>query len=198
MAFGDFTYPEVADGLGLIVAETDLFTGVVPLSPRAELLEALRVGARLGLSVNTEKARSEFLIAPVLVEFHRITGEAFGLFSGVELVGDASRGLIGYCDFILTRSPRVLSLTAPLITIVEAKNDNLHNGLGQCIAAMVAARLFNERHGSQAPVLFGLVTTGSAWKFLRLVDTALSIDRREYFINEVGHILAILRSIMAP
>ena len=36
-------------------------------------------------------------------------------------------------------------LTAPLIAIVEAKNDNIHNGLGQCIAAMFAAWEFNQQ-----------------------------------------------------
>ena len=58
--------------------------------------------------------------------------------------GDAARGLNGVCDFILTKSPLQHVLTAPFVTIIEAKNDNLRNGLGQCIASMVAAQLLNQ------------------------------------------------------
>jgi len=196
MAFGDFKFPQVQHDLGLTLSEADLFPDTEPLSPRADFLDALRAGARVGLRINTEKARSEFLIAPVLLELHRLTGEAFGLFSGVDLDGDASQGPNGICDFILTRSPVILTLSAPPVTIVEAKNDNVVNGLGQCIAAMVAARMFNDRSGTPIPALHGVSATGSAWKFLRLEGNALTSDTREYYISEVGYLLAILRRIL--
>src|SRR5207248_3185303 len=102
------------------------------------------------------------------LELRRLLGGAMGLFSGVEFDVDASRGLNGICDFILTRSPKQFILSAPLVTIVEAKNDNLRNGLGQCIAATYAAQLFNQQSSAAVPAVFGVVTTGSAWKVLRL------------------------------
>jgi hypothetical protein len=196
MAFRDFSFPEVQQALGLTLAESDLFSGVAGLELSATFLERMRGDIALALAVNTEKARSEFIIAPLLSELRRRLGGRFGLFSGVEFDVDSSRGLNGFCDFILTRSPLQSVLTAPAVAIVEAKNDNLHTGLGQCIAAMVAAQEFNARSSSAISVVHGVVTTGSAWKFLRLSGTLLTLDVEEYFIAEMGRIMGILACIL--
>jgi hypothetical protein len=198
MAFRDFSFPEVQQTLGLTLAEADLFGTVPPLDLPAEFLARMRAGVDLALAVNTEKARSEFIIAPVLMELRRMLGEGFGLFSGIEFDVDSSRGLNGFCDFILTRSPLQSVLTAPLVAIVEAKNDNLRTGLGQCIAAMVAAREFNARSSSPVEPTYGVVTTGAAWKFLRLTESHLELDKHEYFAAELTKIMAILASILRP
>jgi hypothetical protein len=153
-------------------------------------------GATIALAINTEKAKSEFIIAPTLLELRRRLGGAYALFSGVELNVDPSRGLNGVCDFILSGSPMQFALTAPLLTVVEAKNDNLLSGLGQCIASMVAARIFNEKAENPVTVVHGVVTTGSAWKFLRLAGTALTLDLKEYYIDDLGKIVGILESLV--
>src|SRR5262245_45666007 len=134
MAFRDFGFPEVQQALGLTLVEADLFSEVPALTLPAEFTEWMRAGVDLALAVNTEKARSEFIIAPVLLELRRLLGGQFGLFSGIEFDVDASRGLNGFCDFLLTKSPRQIILTAPVVAVVEAKNDNLRSGLGPCIA----------------------------------------------------------------
>jgi hypothetical protein len=85
----------------------------------------LELGTAVALAINTEKARSEFIIAPVLLELRRLVGDRLGLFSGVPLEGDAARGLNGICDFLLTTSGRQLVVTTPVVAIIEAKNDNL-------------------------------------------------------------------------
>ena len=130
MAFRDFGFPEVQQALGLTLAEADLFGGIPALDLPAEFAEWMRSGIDLALAVNTEKARSEFIIAPVLLELKRLLGGGFGLFSGVEFNVDAARGLNGSCDFLLTKSPLQSVLTAPVVAITEAKNDNLRTGLG--------------------------------------------------------------------
>jgi hypothetical protein len=196
MAFRDFNFPEVQQTLGLNLAEADLFSGVPALSLAAAFAERMHSDIPMALAVNTEKARSEFIIAPVLAELRRMLGGRFSLFSGVEFDVDSSRGLNGYCDFILSRSPLQSVLTAPVVAIAEAKNDNLHTGLGQCIAAMVAAREFNAKSSSAIIVVHGVVTTGSAWKFLRLSGCALTLDVEEYFIAELGRIIGILAYIL--
>lgn len=89
-------------------------------------------GATIALAVNTEKAKSECIIAPVLLELRRLLGGAVGLFSGVALEVDPSRGLTGVCDFLLTKAARQFLLSAPVVAVVEAQNDNLRTGLGQC------------------------------------------------------------------
>ena len=196
MAFRDFTFPEVQQALSLSLSETDLFSGVAPKSVREEFAAMIRDGTDLALAVNTEKARSEFIIAPLLLELRRSLGGRFGLFSGIEFDVDASRGLNGYCDFILTKSPRQILLAAPLVAIVEAKNDNLRSGLGQCIAAMAAAQEFNRKSGAAVGTVYGAVTTGSAWKFLRLRETEVTIDVHEYYIVDLARIMGILAHII--
>jgi hypothetical protein len=196
MAFRDFGFPEVQHALGLSLAEADLFSSVPALELAAAFSERMRGDVALALAINTEKARSEFIIAPVLSELRRLLGGSFGLFSGVEFDVDSSRGLNGYCDFILTRSPLQSVLTAPVVAIAEAKNDNLRSGLGQCIAAMVAAQEFNAKSGAAVVVVHGVVTTGSAWKFLRLSGAEVTLDVEEYFIAELGRIMGILAHIL--
>jgi hypothetical protein len=126
----------------------------------------------------------------------RRLGSEFSLFSGVELNVEPSKGLNGVCDFILAASPRQSILTAPLVTIVEAKNDNVRNGLGQCIASMYAVELFNQKAGSPVGIVYGVVTTGSAWKFLRMKDKAVTLDLKEYYIDDPGKILGVLESLI--
>src|SRR4051794_34597610 len=105
MAFRDFSFPEVQQTLGLKLAEADLFSGVPAVELPAGFAERMHADVALALAINTEKARSEFIIAPVLAELRRMLGGKFGLFSGIEFDVDSARGLNGYCDFILTRSP---------------------------------------------------------------------------------------------
>lgn len=196
MAFRDFSFPEVQQTLGLSLTEADLFGGVPALDLAPEFAARVETGVELALAINTEKARSEFIIAPVLLELRQSLAGKFGLFSGVEFDVDAARGLNGYCDFIMTRSPLQSILTAPVLAITEAKNDNLRSGLGQCIAAMVAAEEFNARAAEVVAAVHGVVTTGGAWKFLRLVGSELTLDRREYFVAELGRIMGILAHIL--
>jgi hypothetical protein len=195
MSFQEFSFPRVQQDLGLTVDEADLYSHVPASALREEFAAALTEGSTLALAVNTEKAKSEFIIAPLLLEWRRSLGDRFGLFSGVELSVDPDRGLNGVCDFIISKSPRQFILTAPLIAIVEAKNDNLRSGLGQCIASMYAAQLFNQQSSAPIDAVYGAVTTGSAWKFLRLRQAVVTLDLMEYYIDNAGKILGILAHI---
>ena len=198
MSFRDFTFPQVNAILGLTLAEANLFDKIAPLSLPPEFLAKLHGRVELALALSTEKARSEFIIAHILVELLQMSDNGFGLFSGVEFDVDSSRGLNGVCDFILTRSRIQSVLTAPILAITEAKNDNIRNGLGQCIASMVAAREFNLQTSPDPTVIFGAVTTGSSWKFLKLENAALTLDRSEYLISEPGRIMGILTEMLKP
>ena len=141
---------------------------------------------------NTEKARAELIIAPVLLEVRRILNFQIGFFSGSEFNVDLQAGLSGYCDYILTASKEAYEIRTPVVTLAEAKNESIKSGLGQCIAQMVAAQLFTQRNGEAIESIYGAVTTGTDWKFLKLADKTVWIDKRDYFINEVSQILGIL------
>lgn len=195
MAFRDFTFPQVREDLGLHFRDENLFRDT-PLFPvRDDFLAFIQDGVFQAVANATEKARSEFIIAPILLELRRRTG-LFTFFSGLEWTVDAERGLNGFCDFILAKSESSYVMTAPFVAIVEAKNDNITNGLGQCIAAMYAAQLSNEQ--SKTPILpvHGVVSTGTSWKFLRIRGIEVTFDLPEYYIDNLPKIMGILHHIV--
>lgn len=196
MAFRDFSFPEVKQLLGLTIRDADITSSIPAATPREELVALLRDGVDLALAINTEKARSEFIIAPILLDLKRMLNGSFKIFSGVELNVDPTRGLNGVCDFILTKSPTQIILSAPLVSIVEAKNDNVHYGYGQCMAQMVAAWEFNLREKTPFEKVYGVVTTGTAWQFMQLREKEVTVDAREYYVTDLGRILGVLTHIV--
>ena len=145
----------------------------------------------------SEKARSEFIIAPVLAEVKKISNNQISLFSGIEFNVNPELGLNGFCDFIISRSTLQTIIQAPIITLVEAKNDNLRNGLAQCMVEMVAAQIFNQSKGKEISKIYGVVTTGTAWQFLELEAQTITIDLEEYSIKNLPQILGILTSFIS-
>jgi hypothetical protein len=197
MAYGDFTLPDIKWQLHCIIdTTTDLFASAGEVQASPWLQETLRETLPLALAVHTEKSRSELLIAPILVELRKLAQHQVSLFSGIDFSVDPSQGLNGVCDFIVSLSPEQLFVSAPVFIGVEAKNENIKGGLAQCIAAMVAARLFNDREGSGVAAVYGAVTTGTNWRFLKLEPGIVYIDQREYYIDRVEKILGILASIV--
>ncbi len=195
MSFRDFSFPKVEQDLGLHVRDADLFPDAHEWPVRDSIAELVREGAQLALANSTEKAKSEFIVAPVLLELRHLAGGKIALFSGVEWEVDPTRGLAGYCDFILTKGGSEHVLRAPFVAIVEAKNDLIRTGLGQCIASMYAARISNERTHERTGPVFGVVTTGAAWKFLRMEGDDVLLDREEHFIDNLPKIMGILKTI---
>ena len=193
MAYSDFTLARLKSELGITVIEgVSLFGDVAGMEASPYLQEGLKRCERFVTLVNTEKVRSEFLIAPILGEILERSNQPSSLFSGTDFNVDPEQGLVGFCDFILSQSAEHVDIVAPVITIVEAKNESIRSGLGQCIAEMVAAQLFNEQKGQLIPTIYGAVTTGSLWRFLTLEGTIAHIDRPEYFIGNLDKILGIL------
>ena len=193
MAYSDFTLERVEDELGTTVTTVaNLFGTIAPVAPSDWLVQTLERLMPLALRVNSEKARSEFIIAPVLGEVQYQVQTEISLFSGKEFNVDVSKGLTGRCDFLMSRKPNSYTITAPVVAIVEAKNEDMVSGLGQCIAEMVASQLFNQKAGKVIPVIYGVVTTGASWQFLKLEDQIAWIDSTEHYIDRVDVILGIL------
>lgn len=194
MSYSDFTLAKIVKIFGLTVSEKlDLFPGVSDFNSSLYLQETLLYNLPLALAINTEKSRSEMIISPILIELKKCFTQPISLFSGVDFTVDATRGLNGTCDFLISRSPEQLFINAPVITIVEAKKEDINAGLGQCVAEMLAARLFNEREENQIDQIYGAVTTGDRWKFLKLKEQIIEIDLGEHFLsNNVNKILGIL------
>ena len=95
----------------------------------------------LATSIHTEKARSEFIIAPILAEVRRLMDRRISLFSGMDFDVDPAQGLSGICDFILRHSHHQLFLTGPVLMIVEAKNEQYQGRAGPVCRRDVAGAL---------------------------------------------------------
>jgi hypothetical protein len=197
MSFSDFSLRRAIETFGLQEdRDTDLFAAVEPLTPSEFVRVWLDEFAPVALGVNSERARSEFIIAPVLAEARRRSVGPANVLPGIALDVDRERGLSGFCDYVIARSAEYYYLRAPLIAVMEAKREDLIAGLGQCTAAMVAIRLFNEGEGANVPAVYGCVTSGTNWRFLRLAGACLSIDRQEYYLRDAGKVIGILVHII--
>jgi hypothetical protein len=198
MAYSDFSLESIIEQQQLrLTNNAALFGHVVLVTPTQWLQETLSISEDLGLFGATEKARSEFIVAPILIEMERLNRGKFMVFSGKSLDVDKEKGLNGECDFILSRGEMTRILNAPILSIVEAKKQDLDLGLGQCSAQMVGAHLFNLRKGIDIPAIYGCVTTGDRWQFLKLEALDLSIDRRIYnHPTDLASILGIFQLIL--
>lgn len=196
MAYGDFNLKTAVQTFGLTEdRDADLFAAVEPLEPSEFLRAWLDEFAPVALGVNSEKARSEFIIAPLLAEAKRRATTFMNVLPGVTFDVDREQGLTGFCDFLITRSPEIYYVQGPIMAVVEAKKEDLVAALGQCVAEMVAIRLFNEREGTPTAAVFGCVTSGSVWRFLKLKGSTVCIDQPEYYLRDAARILGILVSI---
>ncbi|RUR78744.1 hypothetical protein PCC6912_35090 [Chlorogloeopsis fritschii PCC 6912] len=199
MVYSDFSLAKVKNDFGLTLDESrSLFADTKPVSPSDTLKILLKDYIPLATSISTEKARSEFLIAPILAEVRRLLNNQVSLFSGNEFNVDSTKGLQGFCDYIISGSQEQLFITAPVIIIFEAKKEDIIGGLGQCVAGMIAAQLFNQKQNNEVEKIYGSVTTGTNWKFLILEETTVYIDTIEYYIKEVDKILGILMQPFQP
>ncbi|MTJ42139.1 hypothetical protein [Dolichospermum flos-aquae] len=193
MPYSDFTLKKVRQDLAIAIHEGGRFFPDVPVVKPDDLLrQELEEGLPLVLARGSEKARSEWIISPVLTAVRRLLDRQISLFSGEDFTVDSSIGLNGICDFLISKSLSQLEIQAPVVIIIEAKKENLNGGLGQCIAEMVAAQKFNAANNVNIPIIFGSVTSGTTWKFLKLEGNSVTIDITEYPLPPVEPILAFL------
>jgi hypothetical protein len=185
MPYSSFTLAQFKQQFELQVVVKIFFTDLPPLTPGDWLTNLLIKSAPLAATLGTEKARSELIIAPLLFELRELLDCQISLFSGNDFSVDIESGLNGVCDFLLTRSISEFVIEAPAIIIIEAKKGELNAGWGQCTAEMIAAQKFNLANGQEVPTIYGSVTTGTQWQFLKLTGKDLTIDVTEYSLDRI-------------
>ncbi|HYX16923.1 MAG TPA: hypothetical protein VE944_21735 [Nostoc sp.] len=193
MSYREFSLRKVKQDFNLTLVEGGRFLPPIePISPSPLLAEFLAESIQLAIAMGSEKARSELIISPILFEVRKILNRKISFFSGEEFNVEPEAGLAGFCDFLISLSPEQLFIEAPAVVIVEAKKENLKGGLGQCIAEMIAAQRFNAKYEKPIATIYGSVTSGNLWTFLKLEDSTVTIDLTEYLIPPVEPILGIL------
>jgi hypothetical protein len=193
MAYSDFNLSELEEQFQIqILEQKKAFSAINPANSSAFLKENLDRNLSLALAINTEKSRSEFIIAPILAEVKYLLQDQVSLFSGVEFEVDKTVGLNGFCDYIFSQDKEQLYLKTPVTVIVEAKKENLNSAIPQCIAAMLGAQQFNLQKNHPISQIFGVVTLGNLWKFLSLEDKIVTVDLQEFYVIPVEQILGVL------
>jgi hypothetical protein len=194
MPYSQFTTIRKAkEAFNLTVIEGDRFIPPVnPIAPSELLAGTLKETLPIVATSGSEKARSEGIIYPVLLEVRRILDRKISLFSGEDFTIEEAIGLNGVCDFLLTRSTEVLEIEAPAVVIVEAKKTDLKSRLGQCIAEMVGAQRFNQAKEKAILTIYGSVSNGIQWQFLKLEQQTVTIDLTVYPLPPVEQILSFL------
>jgi hypothetical protein len=199
MSYEEFNLEQISSDFGLVIEENvELFADIQEVQLEEFFLRYLHNNIPLAVAISTEKAKSEMILAPILIELRRILNNQISLFSGVKFNVDSTRGLNGFCDFLISRSRQQSFIKSPVVAIVEAKNDNIKSGYAQCMAEMIAAKIFNERESKEFESIFGVVTNGNQWKFLKLNKDVIYIDLNDYYIISPEKIMGILMSMVKP
>ncbi|MEG4970337.1 hypothetical protein QUB11_27365 [Microcoleus sp. B6-A1] len=195
MSYNSFTFQQLEERFGLDLSLSPILSAkVVPVEPSEWLWRAIEISSNT--AVTTVKERSERIISPIMLEFRERNNRQFSLFSGWSFDVDAELGLNGECDFLMSSVPFDFEIKVPVFVLRETKGGEIESCLPQCAAQMVAAQLFNEREHNSIPAIYGCVTTGVVWRFLKLEGNNLIIDVDVYCLDNVSLILGVLQTIV--
>jgi hypothetical protein len=194
MAYTDFTLEIIEENFGVINQRAILFPKIEPVAISPFLKDALETADEL--PIRSEKAKSEGVVFPLLVELRKRNNKYFTIYSGDSLNVDDSRGLRGECDFIIAKEVRSFAVNYPILQVVEAKRHDIELGVGQCTAQLLGAKIFNEKRNIHLPKIYGCVTNKAEWKFLKLEGNVVYIDERTYSYAEMSEILGVFQYII--
>lgn len=191
MAYSDFTFKRLKKEFGINNKIENLFTNIQPVNISEDLKKDLAIARTL--PVRSEKAKSELIVMPILLELMKKNQQFFTIYSGDTLNVNKEKGLTGECDFILARNLKTFDINTPILTIVEAKKNDVEIGIPQCAAQMLGAKLYNKEAGDNVEKIYGCVTTADDWIFLKLEGNNLTIDNRKYYLGKIEELLGVFQ-----
>lgn len=194
MAYSNFTLNDLETTFGIDIKSQLLFEALSSQEPSETLSKALQLAR--DLPSRSEKFKSEAIVFPIMVEIRERNLSRITFYSGETLNADAEHGLKGECDFILAKEANSPLISTPIVQLVEVKRGDVESWLGQCAAQMLGAKIYNEKKGTPLETIYGCVTTGDDWLFLRLTGTELFVDTRKYYLGQIGELLAAFQHIL--
>lgn len=194
MAYSDFSLKDLKVQFGLENRVERLFSETKPIAISTGLKEDLELASQL--PVRSEKAKSELIVMPILLELMKRNKKFFTIYSGDRLTADKTKGLSGECDFILAKDTGTFDINTPIITLVEAKKNDVEIGIPQCAAQMLGARIYNQEYGNAIDKIYGCVTTADDWVFMKLEGNTIFIDNRKYYLGQLEELMGVLQTII--
>ena len=136
------------------------------------------------ISLNSEAAKREFLIAPILFELAKATDSKINVEYPIEI----DEKLSGYLDYLVRNKQELI--------VIEAKKGDIDKGFNQLAAELVALDKYEDASDG---ILYGAVTIGEMWGFSTLdrKEKKIRRDIHKYTIPEdVEDIFRILVGII--
>ena len=195
MAYSDYTFSKLEENFGIRQESSFLFvqTIIEPVVASARLLEDLEDGRMMPLY--SEKAKSEAIIYPIIRDLKK-RNPHISVFSGYTFNIDAKTELTGAPDFLISARPNIIEPQRPIFCLVESKNKAPDEGYAQCAAEMYAARLFNQKTKSPHETIYGVVTNGFDWIFLKLEGQTVFVDMNRYYLVQLPLLMGIFQHIV--
>jgi hypothetical protein len=193
-SYSKFKYDDLEASFGLKITDCAIFSEKpTPINPSEWLLQSL---GSTGYPILSEKSRSELYVTPILLDILRMN-KSFTIFSGYQFDVDKSLGLRGTCDFLLSNNPNRYYFDSPFLIILQAKKNVVLDGIPECIAQMYATQLFNKKRNNGILTIHGIVTSGTAWHFLRLKeDNNVEIQNNQFYLSDLKNLLGALQTVI--
>jgi hypothetical protein len=192
--YSSFSFKAVKKQFGLKSVKGILFDNLTPIEPSNWLLETFERTNEM--TIISEKSRSEWIVAPIMTEVKHRNLDKMSILSGENMDVLKEQSLTGECDFVFVKDPYALYIESLIFCLVEADKHDLMVGMGKCIAQMVGARMLNEQDNVDFPVIYGCVTTGRDWQFLKLENQTITIEENLKYIIELPHLLGTFQRIV--
>jgi len=114
------------------------------------------------ISLESETAKREFLIAPILFELAKATDARIS----VEYLIEIDDRLGGYLDYFIRSRQSLI--------VIEAKKGDLEKGFNQLAAELIALDKYEDENSS---LVYGAITIGEMWRFTVLNRKTKHITR---------------------
>ena len=183
-SFSQITPIDLSSEFGVAIVGDSFLPSIEPVAVPSWLSHVIDSNKKKLTTMRNEKSISEALIAPMLMAVQEINQDRITIFSGEPLITDE---LSGVCDFLITRDTRALDPQGGYFILVEAKKNDLLSGIPQCVAEMYAAQILNKNNDT----VYGCVSTGLEWIFIKLENKVATTHLNVYTISEVDKILGV-------
>lgn len=194
MAYSKFTLQGILEAFDLTEIHEKSIGKITKYEPSPWLTQTLQYSMRVAYV--SEKSRSEAIIMPILLELQNINNNSFSIYSGANLDADKKLSLNGECDFVLSKSVQSVEINAPIFCMTEAKDGVIPKSWGQCVAQMVGARIYNKKHNKHYEIIYGCVTNGDNWQFIKLHENTVIIYESMIYLNDLPGILGAFQFII--